>query len=471
MKKGLIFAIAFLAIIACLFGCENTGGKVTEPIDPEQLTEAFSIFDGGMTFRLDITESRFNFYEDGVYDSVYQTFQHSGIESLEATKNGIMFEDVSFDGFTDVLLPQRKLGEIQYYYCYIWNEEDKIFRMNMDFLNIGNPVINENFISGTVSEHGTEHEAEFYYEDGHFVSDHEHHDEYLEVALTYMRGFLGKKEIECQFTAWELIDVSICKKYYVLENGEPIAACAVNADGSRVFYTPLTEAYTEIIFSEDSYSESTESYGKMEHTNENFTYVAEGFESLSDSGKEVYGNFYNELSAYKEFELTDAAEITALYAVFSDHPEFYNYYRVEEKHGTVSATLFCKWAPYKAPEASELTEAANEYDAFIDEVVSSIPVGLEPLEKYLFLAQRLELMSKGHEGDEVTFELLISGDSQGEKIARTYKLMCEKAQLYCTYEGNLNTILSDGEKVTVSVEKSFNHVPGNEKWLSAFFME
>lgn len=463
--------MVFLMAALCLFGCEKTDGKVTEPLDPEQLTEAFSIFDGGMTFRLDIEEDRFSFYEDGVYDSVYQTFQHSGIEDVEISKNGVMFEDVNFDGFTDVIIPQRKLGELQYYYGYLWDEEKKVFIMNLEFLNIGNPVINENSVSGTVSEHGSEHEAEFFYEDGHFVSEHEHEDPYLEVAEAYMKGFLGRDDVECLFTSWELIDSSICKKYYVTENGEPFAACAVNADGSRVFYTLLTESYTEIIFAEDAYSESAESYGKMEHTNENFTYVAEGYESLSDDEKDRYGALYSDLTAFKELETVAAEDVSALYAVFSDHPDLYNYYRVEEKHGIISAKLFCKWAPYKTPEASELTEAVTEYDAFIDGIVSSMPVGLEPLEKYLFLAQRLELMSKGHEGDEVTFELLISADSQGEKIARTYMLICEKAQLYCTYEGNVNTVLVNGEKVNVSVEKSFNHVPGSEKWFSAFYME
>lgn len=471
MKRSFIIITAFLMVLSSLFACEKSDGKVTEPLDPAELTEAFSIMDGGMTFRIGIDEARFNFYEDGVYDTVYQSFQHPGVESVELTKSGIRFEDANFDGFTDVLLPQRKLGEIQYYYGYFWVEEEKLFNMNSEILNIGNPVINENSIHGVVEEHGHSYEAEFFYEDGHFVSDHSHHDERMEVALTYMKGFLGKDAIECQFTSWDLVDKSICKKYFVMENGTPIAACAVNADGKRVFYSPLTEAYTEIIFAEESYAEGSESFGRMDHTNEVFTYVAEGYESLTDGEKEIYGNLYSELTEYKAIENITEEQTAPLKAVFLDHPQLYNFYRFEERHGMAEVSLYCKWAPYKTPEASELAKAVSEYSAFTDEIINSIPVGLEPLEKYLYLAQRLQLMVKEHEGKDIPFELLISADSNGEKLSRTYKHLCEKAQLYCTYEGSTNTILVNGEKITVSIEKTSNNVPGSDKWQSAFFME
>ncbi len=472
MKKISIILISIiLTAILILCGCEKNDGVETPPIDPETLTGPFDLFDGGMTFRIDIAKDRITIYEDGSYDTVFQTFLHSGVADLETSKNGVKFEDFTFDGFKDFYFPQRDVNGISYYYGYAWDEENKAFVLVTDFLKIGNPTLGENCILSTEIINGETVTVEYYFQDGKLTHEHIENDPYLVVANTYMRGFFGKNELKAEFTTWELIDSAICRKYYVYEGETVISAAAVNADGSRVFYTPLTETYVEILHDGESYTQGDVNFNKMEHTNEVFTYVATGYESLSDADRELYGTIYSDIMEFKAAEYTDANAETVLTALLGDHPIMHNYVRYKEKGGIITTEFYVKWAPYKAPVPDDIEDAVKEYDAYTDEIINSIPVGLEPMEKYLFLAQRLQLLTKGHnheegeECEEPLFEILISGDSKGERLARTYKYLCEKAQLYCEVNGKENIILQGNTHFTANLEEAFNYAPGSEKWL------
>ena len=474
MKKIRIILITLILAALILCGCEKNDGVKTPPIDPETLAGPFSLFDGGMTFRIKLEEDRITIYEDGSYDTVFQTFPHSGVTDVQISTDSLKFEDFTFDGFADFYFHQRDVDGISYYYGYAWDEEAKAFYLVTDFLKIGNPVLGENCVLSTEIHNGETVTVEHYFEDGKFTHEHVEEDPYLEVANTYIRGFYGKNELKCEFTAWELIDSAICKKYYVYEGETVIAAVAVNGDGSRVFYTLLTDVYAEILKDAESYVQGEETYAKMDHTNEVFTYVATGFEGLSEADRELYGTMYGDVMEFKPAEYTAANAEAVLTALFKDHPVMHNYVRYTEKGGIITTEFFVKWAPYKTPVPDDIKDAVNEYDAYTDEIINSIPVGLEPMEKYLFLAQRLQLLTKGHsheegeECDEPLFEILISGDSKGERLARTYKYLCEKAQLYCEYDGKENTILQSTTKFTVNLEEAFRYAPGSEKWLEAW---
>ncbi len=474
-KTSTLIILLILAFALILCGCEKEDGVKTPPIDPTTLAGPFSIFEGGMTFYVDVQSNRAVIYEDGSFETVFQTFSHAGVADVEISKAGIKFEDFTFDGFCDFYFPQRTVDGIQYYYGFIWEEETMSFVMEVDFLNLGNPTLGENCILSTEVHNGETVTVEYYYKDGKFTHEYIEEDPYLPVAKTYIKGFLAKEDLEVEFTSWELIDSAICRKYYVYEGETVVSAVAVNADGSRVFYSPLTESYFEIIKEGEAFVQSDESFGKMPHTNEVFTYVPTGFESLSEDDRELYGKMYADMIDLTAAQYTEATAETVIEAVFEDYPVLRNYVRYKDKGGIVTTEFYVKWAPYKTADAEEIKAAVKEYEEYTDEIINTIPVGLEPMEKYLFIAQRLQLLTKGHNHDhsgedcgEPLFEILISGDSKSERLSRTYKYLCEKAQLYCRCEDGENVILQGTTYFEVDLEEAFNYAPGSERWLEKF---
>lgn len=471
LKLSSIMLVLSITLAAFLGGCKGTDEPKDEfgGVDPEALLGPYSIFEGGMTFYFDLREDRLTVYENGAFDSFYQNFYHSGVSDLEASKAGIRFEDVTFDGCRDLMIPQRSVDGVQYYYGFVWDEESKNFSFEIEFLDIGNPTVSDGCILGTESHNGEMHTTEYFYVNGDFTHEHHHEDEYLKIVEQYVRGYLTKESLTCEYTSWELIDNTACKKYFVYDGDRVIAAAGISPDGERVFYSALTESYYEILSQDDTFKTGDESYGKMEHTGEVFTYVATGFESLSDGERELYGKIYGDITSFVDGEYTESGAEKVIKAILNDHPEINNYCRYDEKNGVVTTTLYAKWAPYKKPSADELKAALEEYDSYTDGIINSIPVGLEPTEKYIFLAQLLQILSKEHSDDEPLLELLIAGDSKGEKLAATYKHLCEKASVYCSVDKDKNTILIGGEYVTVDVEDTFGKVPGSDEWMESFF--
>lgn len=474
MKKiNVLLIILSLAVTLSLFGCEKNAPAENgqESIDPSTLIGPVSIFDGGMTFYIDINETSVAIYEDGSFDAPYQNFAHAGLANIEASKSGFSAVDLNFDGYLDLTVPQRTVDGIQYYYGYLWSDESKTFSFNSDILNIGNLTVGDKCLLSTEIHNGKEMVVEYYFEDGKLVHEHVEDDPLLVIAETYMKGFLKKDGIEALFTSWELIDNAICKKYFILEGDNVIASAAVNATGERVFYSPVTDSYYEITTEGEEYLQSDKTYGKIPHVGVIFTYVNAAYESLSDEEKVFYNKIYNDITTFTANEYTEENALKIVEAVLADYPELRNYFRYTERGGIVNSSFFVKGAPYKEVVPDEINAAMDEYDAFAQGIIDTMPVGLEPEEKYIFLAQRLLVLTKEHSEHEPSFGKMIQGDSKGEQLSRTFKFLCEKAQIYCTTEGNKNTILIDAEYVTIGLEDTFNYVPGSDKWMEQFYDE
>lgn len=77
-----------------------------------------------------------------------------------------------------------------------------------------------------------------------------------------------------------------------------------------------------------------------------------------------------------------------------------------------------------------------------------MPSGLSDSDRYIYLAQKLTsvYLSEQSHGSDGVFGLLVAGDGENERFAKTFRTLCEKANLYRTVSGSLNIIKIEGEK-------------------------
>ena len=102
-----------------------------------------------------------------------------------------------------------------------------------------------------------------------------------------------------------------------------------------------------------------------------------------------------------------------------------------------------------------------------------MPEGLEPIGKYVYLAEKMYIESEEehhHGTGEDGIALFIPGETVEERAAKTFAYMCETAELYCTWnEDGPNEIMDGTEKKTVSVYETYSIPAGSEEWFNAFF--
>ncbi len=399
-----------------------------------------------------------------------QYFTTSGFDDVGNCLRTIRAVDADFDGFSDLLIPFRRVDDYQYYYVYLWSPASDGFILIPSMSSIGNIEIFDGYLTGVSAEHGVYAAVKYTWKNGELKEDEET-DELLSQAREYARGLLGKDAFSLTFARDELIDMTISKLYFVTENGEAVAYIAASYDGSRFFYSPLSSVYFEIIRDGDTYSKG-QNYSKLEYDGTVVGYAREEYSKLSANQKEYYDMISEKLNAYVPFEFESSDAVAALGAFMKDNPVWYLCFIPETAGDRAAGKYVYSWDNYNYDTSKEgLSEKMREYSERISSLVSEMPTGLEPIEKYVYLAQKLrvEAEEEHHHGPEDGLSVYIPGDSLFERAAKTYAYMCEKAELYCTWDGGTNYIMDKTEKRAVSVYNTYAYDAGSDGWFEEFY--
>ncbi len=402
----------------------------------------------------------------------YRSYASSGFDDVENSIKSITAADADFDGYTDLIIPFRRIDDYQYYYVYLWNNDGGGYSLVPSASSIGNLEVRDGYVAGVVSEHGSYEQRELVWKDGELVGRNEE-DEWIGTAREYVEGYLGKDAFSLTPAGDELIDMALSRRYFVTENGEVTSYIAVTYDSTRAFTSPLTNVYTEIVEDGGEYREG-ESFPKTGNggvaAGHEYVYYSE----LSAGQKEYYDLIAEMLRNYDEiaFESPDAP--AAMEAYMKDHPEASLCFVPQIVGYSVKGKYLYTWDNYSDETSKDvLAEKMNEYSERISSAVGEMPVGLSPLEKYVYLAQKLHHLAEEehHEGKEGGMSIYLPGDSLDERAAKTYAYMCEKAELYCTRDGEFNYIMEGGEKRAVRIYDTFTFSGGSDEWFEAYFAE
>jgi|GEM_PF-2520918 len=470
MKK--IIALLFAAAVMFSFaGCESERSGDEKVKYDGELFGPVKIAENVEDVWIGLNTGFVNFFKDSDRENPSQSFTTSGFDDVANSMKSITSEDVNFDGYSDVVIPFHRYDDFQFYYVYIWDKDNASFSYYPQLSGVGNLAVGDGFLSGIANEHGAYFETKYFWEDGKLISEEES-DENMHLAKEYTEGLLGKEGLNVSFSRDELIDMTISKLYFVSDAEGVIAYAAVSCDNSRVFYSPLTDVYFEVERDDDGYKKGL-SYSKLPYSGVPNGYSAEAFSSLDASQKDYYDMIGEKLGSFDEisFESPDAA--AAMEAYLKDHPVWYCCFIPKISGYSVTGSYCYTWSNYSDDVSVEvLSEKMKEYSDKINGYVSEMPTGLQPIERYVYLAQKLRLLAEEehhHGSDADAMGLYIPGDSLNERAAKTFTYMCEKAELYCVWDGDYNYILDGAEKKRIAVYDTFAFVPGSDEWLNAFW--
>ena len=467
---------AVLLVILTVLSFASCGGKQADEADGAEYTgELFgpvAVGEGEEDIFVGTDTSFVHIFKASDTKTPFQSFTTSGFDDVANSAKSIVAADADFDGFTDLIIPFRRVNDYQYYYVYLWNKDSGGYVFVPSASSIGNIEVKDGYISGVSAEHGSYEECEFVFEDGEFV-DRNGRDEGIATAREYAAGLLGKDDFSLTFARDELIDMALSKLYFLTEGGEVTAYIAATYDNDRVFYSPLSDVYFEIVKRDGEYKKG-DSFSKMEYDG-----VAEGYESaafskLNDNQKEYYDMIAEKLRAYDKIDYESPDAVAAMDAYMKDHPVTSLCFVPQIAGYSVRGKYVYTWDNYNTETSKDvLEEKMNEYSERISSVVGEMPTGLEPIEKYVYLAQKLRSLSdeEHHGGEENGMSVYIPGDSLDEKAAKTYAFMCEKAELYCTWDGAVNCIMDGDEKREVRVYDTYPFPGGSDEWFEVFFAE
>lgn len=412
------------------------------------------------------------FFKESGKETPDQYFPTSGFEDVAYSADNVRAEDVNFDGYFDIVVPFRRLYDLQFYYVYVWDGASGLLRFVPDMTNIGDFKVGDGIITGYYAEHGEPEQFEFVWKDGNIVNVGEV-DETVSIAEEYAREYLGSDDVRAVFVRDELIDMAISRLFFIYEKEEIVSYIAVSYTKDRVFASPMTDVYTELIRDGDALREDGE-YSREEYKEgDKYGYVREGYLNLGEKGKELYDEIASEIAAFEPVDIQSPDAPAAMDAYIKDNPLCSLFFVPEISGYSVKGKYYYSWEPYAAQaDAETMRGAADEYSVMMEGAVSEMPTGLSQTEKYVYLAEKLRLLSEEehHTGTDSVAGLYIPGDSLGEKAAKTYAFMCELADVYCTWDGEINCIIVDGEKRRVNVYDTYPYSPGTDGWFEKFYM-
>lgn len=229
-----------------------------------------------------------------------------------------------------------------------------------------------------------------------------------------------------------------------------------------------------VYFEIETDGKTVASFSVNTYDGEPYGYYCEAYHTLSDNAKKLYDEIYLKTVKAEDFSYNGVDAVAAVEAIRKDHPEVDSYFLPIYGADTVEASYYYCWAPYVSTDETDcdiIKNAVSEFDTYISNTVSAIPSGLSGEDRYIYLAQKfafLYLNEHRHEKED-GIGLLIAGDSENERFAKTYCRLCEAANLYCTIEGSVNKIKIGAEFTEVDVRNSARCKLGSEEWLDTFY--
>ena len=477
MKKiiALVTALIFAALAAagCAGETKNVPASSDEPrrAPDDGFFGPVKIAEGIEDVYVKVETSFVSVYKASDLEEPSQQFPTSGFDDVNNSARAIVTDDMNSDGYSDLTIPFRRMNDMQYYYVYLYAPESDSFTLFPEMSKIGNlTATDEGYLVGYSSEHGA---TKYYFVDGELL-DEAQTDESLATAISYAKGYLGDDDLTADFIRDELVDMALCRLYLVTRSGENVAYVAVSYDLTRVFYSELSGVYFDLEYDGENFTRGVGNYSKMEYTGNISGYESKGHEALGAAGREYYDMIGERLSEFApiDFESPDAVE--AMSAYMHDDPVWYCCFTPKIEGSSVTGRYYYTWATYEDDISSEvLRTEMDKYSARIGEIVGEMPTGLEAKERYVYLAEKLRYLAEEEHHKESTdgFALEIPGETVDERIAKTFAYMCKKADIYCTWDGNYNTIMDGDTERTVSVYSTFRIVPGSDEWFDAFYVE
>ncbi len=392
MKKTIALLIAAVCLIS-LWGC---GGEPEDEAPPVKYSGEYfgpvKVGEGADDVYVGLDTAFIYIFTGENKEEPSQMFTVSGFDDVGSCLKGIKADDASADGYTDLMIPFRRVDDLQYYYVYVWDNDTSSYVLIPSMSSVGNLEVTDGCLKGIASEHGAFHEVEYIWENGRFVEDEG--DEYLQVARELAAGMLGGADVTLTFGRDELIDMTISRLYFVSEGADVTSYIAVSYDKTRGFFSPASSVYFDIVRDGDKYKKG-DSHKKMEYEGIPYGYGEAEYDKLDGNQKEYYGMIGSKLHAYDkiDFESSDAA--AAMNAYMKDHPVWSQCFVPQIMGYSVGGYYCYTWDNFNTETSKEtLSEKMDEYSKKVSDVVSQMPTGLEPIEKYVYLAQKLSVISE-----------------------------------------------------------------------------
>lgn len=477
MKK--IIAVLLLAALLFSFaGCASE--NETDEKDKEnevkytgELKGPFFPSGSENGYLVGIDDSFIYLYKDSDREHVFQYYSVSGFDDTAYSLSGVRSEDINFDGFSDLVIPFRRVDDLQYYYAYLWDGEKGNYSLCADVMGIGEFTVCDGWIEGKEYFNGELITVKYMWEGSELESEAET-DRIAALALDIAKGLTGKDGLSVTYTRDDLTDLTLTRLYTVSEGAKSIAYVAINYDMTRFFWSEMSEVFFEVSLDENGKLIKTQSYSKMKYDGVPYGFSEEEYGKLSSTEQNYYDMIREKLLAFENISYESAEAVTAYKALIKDHPIFSNYFNGEVMGNTLTGSYFYQWSTYSEEISPDvISEKLEEYRNLIFSYVESMPLGLEPIERYVFLAQKLQHeCAEEHEHTvKDGFGIQISGDTSGEQIAKTFAYMCELAELYCTWDGGYNMIMAGTELTKIDLYESSRCEAGSDEWLSAFYAE
>ena len=475
LKKRFLSVVCFVIAAICLAGCNKAENGEQKPvIEKNDPVGPYNVCEG-YDFYFDVTDSYIAVYKAEDTEEVFQCFNHDGVEDAAYSLEALRFEDVNFDGCPDLLVPWKRVDGLLHYYAFLWNTQYNEFTTAPSLAAVGTLTVCDGYIEGErLSESGEIYKVKYYWCDDGALEEESAADDDAAAALEFAKALTGEEEVSVTYDGDALIDKTLCRKYSVISGGEQISAVALNYDYSRLFAADDNMVYFEMKKSDDGFKKeasfSTDTYG-----GEPYGYFCEEYALLNEREKELYNEIYLKVMNVESFSYDSEDAVKAVTALCKDHPFVDCFFEPCIEGTKLSSSYFYSWAPYVAKEdadADVIKSAVAEFEEYIDSIVSAMPAGLSGTDRYIYLAQKLQTvyLNETEHGAEDNFGLLVKGDSENERFAKTYCMICEKANLYCTVSGSKNIIKIIDEKTEVDVRNACRAIPGSEEWQKTFFM-
>ncbi len=206
---GRIFVLT--AVLLCFFGCEGKeNGTPALEIEKNAPKGPYTLANGD-SFYFDVTDSYVVIYKSDSPDTVFQAFGHIGVESTQNSLNGMRFEDFSFDGNSDLLVPWKRENGIVRYYGYIWISDSKIFEYVPSATSVGNLSVGDGFLEGEcLSVDGETYKVKYTW-NGDGTIEEQSADGYASAVLEISKAIFDKSPLDAEYAGDILINKTLCK--------------------------------------------------------------------------------------------------------------------------------------------------------------------------------------------------------------------------------------------------------------------